>query len=205
MDGCAYPFDRCTREALKAQFGYENLVHGRYWDHIRYQIEPEHWRWVWREGIGKVFNTTAYVPGAPSVMRKLAAHHELVIITNRPKVTAPYTYNWLAHHRVQALEVHVLGPGVKKSDVKPVCDVYIEDKPSVVDELLLLVKPRPHVFMPARPWNVGHKAGMAYDDGTGLNPDGLKPYANERAAMTKKLHRYNNPKEVLEWVTTMTP
>ena len=181
IDGVCYDFDASVRRALEEHRGYAPgaLVASRWWNHIAEQMRSADLDWVWRgPGLNVVFGyADGFIPGAPRAMRRIAAEHDLVFITHRPRSAAPATAAWLAHHRVHFAELHILPIATPKSSVTPVCDVYVDDRTDNVDELLRTTGA--DVFMPIRDYNVGY-------DWQGPDP--------------RRFHRYRRIGEVVSWI-----
>lgn len=159
LDGVCYEWDAAANAALAAAFPrLAGLRPHEYWGHLDDQVgelvgaaeKSGVLRWLWTEGVSEMFGAGHAYPGAPSFMRALARDHELVVITSRPRTAAHLTLRFLARHRVNAAEVHVIGSGKEKSQV-PACDAYVEDRDKNVDDLVL--NTMGHVFVPRRPWN----------------------------------------------------
>jgi hypothetical protein len=107
----------------------------------------------------------------------LGSGHYCHFVTHRDPcraglATAMYLTRHFGAHQWQGL--HVTKNGTPKHDLAP-WDVFVDDKPQTVSELLL--KTRAHVFAPVRAWN-----------------DELLPYVSERFTY------YTDPREVADWV-----
>lgn len=152
LDGClADGFDNVVGVLLEEHWGI-TLEPSQYWNHIRDQCGEEAWKWLWDEGVREhgLFRHQSLVRGAVIAVRKLADEgHQLVYITHRPREASEDTVAWLAHHRFPVDELHITQE--PKSSVVPRCDVYLDDSPSVCEDLLR----NTDGFMAVRdrPWN----------------------------------------------------
>lgn len=158
LDGVVYDWVSAANNALLEGQGIADLEPHTSWGHLDQQLVDRYGKksaelllkWLWSDGIYLMFST-ANVPyaGAGDFMRELAAKYELVVITSRPRNAAALTYGWLALHKVNAAEVHVLGHNAKKSEI--CCDAYIEDRDVNVQDLIYNTPS--HVYCPRRDWN----------------------------------------------------
>ena len=107
--------------------------------------------WRWARGSDErpsVFRHLEPFPGAIETLRALDGdRHEIVIITAKPEWAVPDTLRWLADHDVPTREILVRH---KKSTVA--CDVYLDDSPKVLPELVRR-RPEATVCRMVRPWN----------------------------------------------------
>jgi uncharacterized HAD superfamily protein len=154
LDGVLYNWDSVVRFLMKDFFGYD-LKPAEFWDGIEAQVKPEHWKWLWKEGLEKhgLFRHGNVYKGGIEFVKKLAKLVDVVIITSRPERAAQDTIEWLGFHRIPTTEIHILGGGLSKgktkSDVK--CDFYLDDSPkNVVD---LFENTDALVMLMDRPWN----------------------------------------------------
>lgn len=107
--------------------------------------------WDWAEGRGdrpSIFRNLEPYPGALETLHELHdAGHRVVIVTAKPDWAIPDTLRWLADHRVPTNEIHV---EYRKSRVD--CDVYLDDSPLVLPELVAN-RPEATVCRMVQPWN----------------------------------------------------
>lgn len=118
--------------------------------------------WRWAQGSDdrpSVFRHLEPFPGAVETLGRLAGDgHDIVIITAKPDWAVPDTLRWLADHDVPTREIHVRH---KKSTVS--CDVYLDDSPVVLPELLAR-RPASTVCRMIRPWNTALDGAVDVDD-----------------------------------------
>lgn len=106
------------------------------------------WRWAATAGEGaSLFRDLDPYPGALPALRRLARHHQVVIVTTKPRFAVADTFAWLDLHAVPAEEVHVVDD---KTSVR--CDVYLEDADHNLDDLHA-AHPAALVCRFVRPWN----------------------------------------------------
>ena len=122
------------------------------WDYIKDNVAPEHWKWLWTEGVRLgLFRHGHIIKGAIEGVNALATDgHDVVIITHRPKAAVTDTLQWLAFANFPLAGVHILTDQQPKSTVP--CDVYIDDKPeNVID--MATVSGVKLVALYDAPWN----------------------------------------------------
>jgi uncharacterized HAD superfamily protein len=124
------------------------------WDWLKTQIAPEHWEWLWTEGVRLgLFRYGHLYPGTIQAVRTLAEQgHEVVLITHRPQSAVPDTLAWLALLNLPLAGLHLLTNAEPKSRVRPMCDVYLDDKPDNIVDLCENTDAERVVLM-RRPWN----------------------------------------------------
>lgn len=141
IDGVCYQWTKTARYMLReilpnspyAKSGAMG-VEDPCWDHIPKNIDPVHWKWLWKEGVENgLFRHGDLYAGTVKALKKLATLGRLVAITQRPHRAAQDTFDWIGYHRLPFKEVHVLH-GESKTTVAR-CDVYIDDKPENCAEL----------------------------------------------------------------------
>ncbi len=107
--------------------------------------------WSWARGADEatpsVFRHLPLYDGSVPVLRALARHHRLVIISSKPDWAIPDTLEWLAEHRIPSREIHFVWD---KASVD--CDVYLEDAPHNL-EALVAAHPERTVCRMVRAWN----------------------------------------------------
>jgi 5'(3')-deoxyribonucleotidase len=125
------------------------------WEEPREQLDPADWEWLFTGGIPEgVYRYGHVVKGAIDGARELASLGDVMIITQRPKEAVHDTLAWLTFmfHRVPLADVIIQNNGLGKSAVTPVPDVYVDDNPHVVTDVLQNTKSRVVLF--GRPHNV---------------------------------------------------
>ncbi len=156
LDGCLYDWDDQSRFLMQHEFGYDVPAAITEWNQLEKIVRPKHWRWLWSEGVERgLFRNGNNYKGGLEAMKELAEIVRVVIITSRPPQARVDTVEWLAHYRIVIDELHILGKsGVTgKSDPKSSvpCDVYLEDAPHNLIELLENTKAKVIGF--ERSWN----------------------------------------------------
>lgn len=134
------------REALIEVHGRDDLINadmeGTEWNHVRQVIGDEHWNWIFSaEGVNHVLNRPNLMyRGATQVLNELSEIADLVFITHRSPICAAATAQWIASHGAPFSALHVVGSDdgnhLPKSAVQPQCDIYVEDSPTNVRDLL---------------------------------------------------------------------
>lgn len=170
IDGVMYEWSKTARYMLReilpdspypkdGPLGQESTS----WDYIQEHVSKEHWKWLWSEGIRLgLFRHGHLFPGTIKAVRAVAElGYDIIVITHRPKNAVHDTLDWLAFQKLPLAGVHLLTNQEPKSSVVPQCDIYIDDKPQVCEDLLGNTKAR-LVAMPDRPWNQDFK--IPFDD-----------------------------------------
>ncbi len=157
VDGILYKWDLTAgymlREVLPdSPYTGEPLLmqESESWNHIQQIVAPEHWKWLWTEGVRLgLFRHGHMYKGTIQAVRRLALQGDIVIITHRPKAAVPDTLAWLAYQQLPIAEIHILTNGEPKSRV-PNLDVFLDDKPENCTDML---KTGAEVCIWDRPWN----------------------------------------------------
>jgi uncharacterized HAD superfamily protein len=124
-----------------------------HWDYLDDHCTAEHRKWLWSEGVKLgLFRHGHLYPGTIKAIRQLAELGDVIAITHRPKSAVHDTIAWLAYQNLPLAGLHILTNQEPKSQVKPRCDVYIDDKPENVDDFLYNTEARKVALMD-RPWN----------------------------------------------------
>ena len=155
MDGVICDFNAGWMRLHQAEFGsdlHPEMVVA--WDNLHELGGFADMRafWHWARGSAErpsIFRHLEPYPGALETLHELRqARHDIVIVTAKPRWAIPDTLRWLGDHEVPTSEVHVR---YRKDTVD--CDVYLDDSPLVLPEL---VRHRPDrlVCRMVRPWNV---------------------------------------------------
>ncbi len=107
--------------------------------------------WSWAKGSeerASIFRHLEPYPGAIDSLRLLRKRkHRIVIVTTKPNWARVDTFRWLADHDLPTNEVHLAD---RKYEVD--CDVYLDDAPHVLDELVEHRSDR-MICRFVRPWN----------------------------------------------------
>lgn len=161
IDGVLYEWSKTCRYLLRevlpdSPYGRDGPL-GREstnWNYIQDNVSPEHWRWLWTEGVRLgMYRHGHLVHGAVQGVRTLAdAGHHIVIISHRPPFAVNDTLAWLSHHGLPLHGIHLLANEAPKSDVMPRCDAYVDDKPDNVLDLAKNTEAR-LVALFDQPWN----------------------------------------------------
>lgn len=159
IDGVMYKWDKTARYMLRdvlPDSPYKELLQqeSQGWDWIKENVVPEHWEWLWTEGVRLgLFRYGHLYPGTIQAVRRLAEIGDVVLITHRPKNAVTDTLAWLGLLNLPLAGVHLLTNQEPKSWVSPHCDVYLDDKPANIYDLA--VNTSGTACLMARPWNVG--------------------------------------------------
>jgi uncharacterized HAD superfamily protein len=141
IDGVMYKWDKTARYMLRdvlPNSPYKATLQqdSESWNWIQTQVAPEHWEWLWTEGVKLgLFRYGHLYPGTIQAVRELAKRHEVVLITHRPKSAVGDTLAWLGLLNLPLSGLHLLTNQEPKSLVHPQCDVYLDDKPENVVNL----------------------------------------------------------------------
>jgi uncharacterized HAD superfamily protein len=158
IDGVMYKWDKTARYMLRdvlPNSPYKTLLQqeSQGWDWIKDNVTPEHWQWLWTEGIRLgLFRYGHLYPGTIQAVRRLAELGDVVLITHRPREAVTETCAWLGLLNLPISGLHLLTSQEPKSIVLPQCDVYLDDKPANVEELAANTPAR-LVCLMRRPWN----------------------------------------------------
>lgn len=164
IDGVMYAWDKTARYMLRdvlPNSPYKEVLkqESTGWDWIKGQVSPEHWNWLWTEGIRLgLFRYGHLYPGTIQAIRKLAEIGDVVLITHRPKEAVPDTLAWLALQNLPLSGLHLLTRGEPKSIVHPQCNVYLDDKPENFVDFRDRTNARLVALM-RRPWNADFSTG----------------------------------------------
>lgn len=158
IDGVMYQWDRTANYMLRDVL--PNSPYGRdvldgespTWNFIQEHISKEHWDWLWTEGVRLgLFRHGHLYPGTIQAVRELATLGEVIIITHRPKQAVKDTLAWLTYQDLPLSGVHLLTNGEQKSQVRPECDIYLDDKVENCEDYIENTEGR--VVLMGRPWN----------------------------------------------------
>lgn len=119
-------------------------------------LDPSAWQWLWTSAVDKGLYTRGLpMPGSVESLLRLAVSHRVELITQRPAETRMHTHKWLMDNGLQSFRLHFLPgsaarPSARKSTVEPHADVYIDDSPIVLQDILdhtdgiFILMNRPH-------------------------------------------------------------
>lgn len=154
MDGVICDFNAGWMELHKDEFGSD--LHPEMvvtWDNLHelggFADMAAFWEWAQGSDVRpSIFRHLEPFPDAIETMHRLRDDgHEVVIVTAKPRWAIPDTLRWIADHELPTSEIHVR---YRKYTVD--CDVYLDDSPIVVPDL---VRHRPDALVcrMVRPWN----------------------------------------------------
>ena len=141
LDGVCYEWQRTYMYMLRAYRGYSrdlmsDIESWTHWNWHKENVSKQDNDWMWSEGIRLgLFRYGHLYPGTVKAVNELSSLGDVVVITSRPKRAAQDTFDWISYNKLPVQEVHITNGG-NKSDIKPVCDVYIDDGPHVIDDLI---------------------------------------------------------------------
>lgn len=153
LDGVVADFNRGWIELYNAEFGAdlapEQVVSwGGPAELTHFGSMREFWRWARRaDGGSSIFRHLPLYPDARESLSRLAADHEIVVLTAKPWYAVHDTYAWISDQELPTTEVHIVSD---KSSVP--CDVYIDDADHNLRELVDR-RPDSVVCRFERPWN----------------------------------------------------
>jgi 5'(3')-deoxyribonucleotidase len=108
------------------------------------------WEWAKDFGDGSVFRHLDTYDGAVPALERLAADHDIVIITAKPTWAVADTFAWIADHGLPTREVHIVDMHDPKWMVP--CDVYLDDSPFQI-EAVHEHRRESQMCRYVRPWN----------------------------------------------------
>lgn len=175
LDGVLHDYNSAFRKLVKDRWGVE-LRPSDSWDSFQTQMVDEQglgslWDYLWSGAEVGYLLGEPYEGAVEACWDLEAMGAEVVLITHRSPMARAATFWWLAQHGVPTSEVHLLGHGGEarpKSSVE--CDVYVDDGPHVVNELL--ESTQSHVVCWDQPWNqagvkaraIGYTRTSSWDD-----------------------------------------
>jgi 5'(3')-deoxyribonucleotidase len=155
LDGVVADFNKGWIDRYNAEFGSELKPESvTMWDGMEQLTHfpdiPAFWKWAEDFGNGSLFRHLETYPAAVPALERLAAQHEIVIITTKPDWGVSDTLAWIADHELPTREVHVVEWSTPKWSV--LCDVYLDDAPRNI-EGITLNRPDKVMCRFVRPWN----------------------------------------------------
>jgi 5'(3')-deoxyribonucleotidase len=152
LDGVVADFNTGWMERYNAEFGtalIPSMVD--HWnammDIAHFDDENAFWEWA-RNGDGPgLFRHLPTFPDAIPALNRLAASHEIVILTTKPSWATSETFQWIGDMQIPTREVHITR---KKWLVS--CDIYLDDGPHNLEKLVV-ERPDRTTCRFVRPWN----------------------------------------------------
>jgi 5'(3')-deoxyribonucleotidase len=116
-------------------------------DITHFESLADFWTWAENGDDDSVFRHLPPYPDALETLHRLAANHQIVIISAKFEWALHDTFAWIADNHVPTREVHLT-----YAKWRVPCDVYLDDSPHQIAELS---KNRPEsvVCRFVRPWN----------------------------------------------------
>lgn len=160
VDGVLYRWGKAARAVMSECFGVEISEDEWFGEH---HCTPDQWTWMWSdEGVARVFYEGRVFPGAVAFVRRLQDLGEVHLITAIPPNAEAARARWLRRRGLGSLPLHVVNPPTVndgrnpavKSEVRPQCDVYIDDNPANCVELAQNTTAR-LVILVDHTWNRG--------------------------------------------------
>jgi 5'(3')-deoxyribonucleotidase len=151
LDGVVVDWVTCVNDLLREHFGYEVGPWER-WDHAKRLVAPEHWAWLWTEGVeGGMFRHADAYPGAAVAVTRLCAIARVVVVSKVPPGGICDRLSWLGARSWPIKEAHLLNEATPKSSVD--CDIYLDDSLENVEDLV--DNAFGDVLVWDQPWNRG--------------------------------------------------
>jgi 5'(3')-deoxyribonucleotidase len=151
LDGVLYDWEGTARFLLR-EYRDVDLPISTHWEAIKEAIPDDDWQWLWNAGpkLG-LFRNGHMIKGAKRAFDdiKNLGHHP-VLLTARRKSAVLDTLGWLAYHRFDFPEIHVLGDSSDKPSVP--ADIYIDDYPKNIWNIAK-AKPKSMVICFRQSWN----------------------------------------------------
>ena len=147
LDGTCYNFDRTARYMLRkrAESRGDFLLaqalerETTTWNGIQDIVPDSEWKWLWTGGVEEgLFRYGHVIEGAITGAQELANLGDVVAITHRPKEAVHDTIVWIGtmFNRAPLSGLVIQSYGQRKSEVRPLPGVYIDDAPQVADDIL---------------------------------------------------------------------
>lgn len=134
LDGVVANWAGAAQKWFNEKFGYHlPMVPPPSWDWVEEQVKPHEWRALWDEAVpaGFFYFNVKPFPGAVEFVSALGELGDIVILTNRPKISARDTFEWVdtvfSNNAITGMNVFGSG-GKEKAQV--FCNVLIDDKPA---------------------------------------------------------------------------
>lgn len=137
LDGVCYHYDRTARYMLRRRIfdrgevvPEELKVPSTYWNSIQGHVSDEDWDWLWSDGVkAGLFRYGHVVGGSIEGVQELSNLGDVIAITARPKEAVHDTLVWLStmFDKAPLSGLVIQSFGQRKSEVRPVPHVYIDD------------------------------------------------------------------------------
>lgn len=171
IDGVMYNWESTARYMLRNVLPNSSYKHSGVldepsttWNWIPDKIDKKHWNWLWKEGVELgLFRYGNLYPGTVDVIRALSKKHKITLITHRPKQAVKDTLAWLGFLDLPIAGLHILTDQAPKSEVRPMCDVYLDDKIENIEDLQQNTKAK-LVCLMDQPWNQEYEAKTRVHD-----------------------------------------
>lgn len=155
LDGVVSDFNKGWIDQYNEQFGTEiPLDSVTTWDGIvpltHFTDMDGFWEWARDFGNGSLFRHLDLYADALPALRRLAKHHDVVIITAKPEWAVADTLAWIADHQLPTREVHIVDIHAPKWPIP--ADVYLDDSPHQI-AAIHEHRPESQVCRYVRPWN----------------------------------------------------
>lgn len=152
LDGVVADFNGGWIHAYNRSFGGSVAVDAvTEWDQIpsltHFKHMGEFWNWARNLNGSSLFRQLEPYPDAVPALIRLAADHDVIVVTTKPRWAEIDTYEWLVEHGIPASEVHVT-----REKWLVDCDVFLDDAPHVLRKLVR-ERPASLVCRYVRPWN----------------------------------------------------
>lgn len=121
-------------------------------DLTHFATMDEFWEWSLDLDGATLFRHLDPYPGTIEVAKRLAASHDLVVITAKPASARADTMEWLIEHEFPTDEVHIVGIHSPAAKPKVLADAYLDDGPYVLPHLIA-ERPEAAIHRFVRPWN----------------------------------------------------
>lgn len=162
IDGVMYQWERTARYMLRnvlPNSPYKEVLQQEStdWNWIKEQVSKKDWDWLWEKGIKLgLFRHGHLYPGTIEAVRELANIGDVIAVTSRPKRVAADTFAWIAYQKLPIVGLHILSSKEPKSTVRPMFDVFLDDKPENVYDLNDNTTCK--AFLMRRSWNTSYVA-----------------------------------------------
>lgn len=161
LDGTLYNYHTAFVYMARNYLGVK-IPDASEWSHWgwpdEYLDEFEH-RWMHQDAIALgLYRYGHIMKGAIIACRKLAAQHDLVVVTHRPRAAVRDTIAWLNYVNLPFSGINILSSGQPKTAVD--WDLLIDDKTENIDDALLCGRKG---ILFDRPWNKDYQATQRGD------------------------------------------
>jgi hypothetical protein len=158
VDGILYNWEQHARKLLKYEFGI-TLPESSKWSSIEESITESQWRWLWSTSVLDLFMFGSSYPEVSSATKALKDLGIVSIITNIPRNIIPIRLGWLLRHEIWFDEFRT-SPNFNKTEILPLCDIYIDDSPFVAEDILN--RSNKKLILWNRPWNQDFNSDKFY-------------------------------------------